>query len=613
MKIGPSRWHLLAWTVLSATGVALFISSFEGWGDPIIDLGRDLYIPSQLLEGRVLYRDLLYNYGPVAPYLLAGVVSVFGDGLGVFAAFGIFFGLATLGASYAVGNRLGGVPIGFSAAFLFLLLSFFANSTWGCNFVLPYSFAATVGTAFSMWSFFFLQRYLDGERADVDPKGRKHNADPKGRKRSTDPKGRKRSTDPSNTDLAWSVALLFAAMFSKLEIGFGIAAVHALAWWSHKIPRKAILLTLGSGALLALLFVATFAARGPTEHTLFGENLAKFAGDGESAAFFEVVAGLDRPGPRLLRALISAGQLGLLMLLAGFGGLAPELAKQRRWVAAAVAAAALAAGARLLWQWAEVPIFQATPLVILAVVGVCLVRDRKDPLLLLGAFAFFTGLRVLLRFHPMWYGFYLVVPAYLFVVYGLGVRAAEKLPARRTVVLALAVLALLLTWRFESAMWRSYRDKTSVLLTEKGSMRDVPDGLPETVAEFLDYAKTRLAPHKPKMVVMPEGVSLNYFTGFANPTAYYLFTPPEIGSAEVERRMIRELEATRPELLLLTSRDLSEFGRRGIGLDYALELGEWMRGSYELERVFEVRSWRLVLLRRRDAERFPRREANQGS
>ncbi len=587
MKTGPRhRWHLLAWAVLTTTGVALFLSSFEGWGDPIIDLGRDLYIPSQLLEGRILYRDLLYNYGPVAPYLLAGVTSVFGDGLAVFAAFGIFFGLATLGASYAVGNRLGGVPIGFSTAFLFLLLSFFANSTWGCNFVLPYSFAATVGTAFSMWSFFFLQRYLHG-RTDIDPKGRK------------------RDTDPSNTDLVWSVALLFAATFSKLEIGFGIAAVHVLAWWTHKIPRKKILLILGSGTLLALLFVATFAAREPTEHSLFGENLAKFAGDDGSAAFFEVVAGLDQPGPGLRRAFTAAGQLGLLMVLAGFGGLAPDLAEKRRWVAAALAALALAACARLLWQWADVPIFQATPLVILGVVGICLVHDRKDPLVLLGIFALFSGLRVLLRFHPMWYGFYLVVPAYLFLVYGLGVRAAQKLPARRTVVMALAALALLLTWRFESAMWRSYRAKTSVLVTAKGSMRDLPDGLPETVAEFLDYAKTRLAPLKPEMVVLPEGVSLNYFTGFANPTAYYLFTPPEIGSAEVERRMIRELEATRPELLLVTSRDLSEFGRRGIGDDYALELGEWIRGSYGLERVFEVQSWRLVLLRRRDAERLP--------
>jgi hypothetical protein len=150
----------LAWTLLVGTGVILFASSFRGWGDPIVDLGRDLYVSSQILEGRVLYRDLLYNYGPLAPYLLAGWVAMLGDGLWVFAAFGILVGLATLCALYAIGARLGGPWLGFSAAFLFLVLSFFASSTWGCNFVLPYSFAATLGTAFSVWSFYFLLRYL---------------------------------------------------------------------------------------------------------------------------------------------------------------------------------------------------------------------------------------------------------------------------------------------------------------------------------------------------------------------------------------------------------------------------------------------------------------------
>ncbi len=246
--------------------------------------------------------------------------------------------------------------------------------------------------------------------------------------------------------------------------------------------------------------------------------------------------------------------------------------------------------------------FQATPLLAVGAALVCLARDRRDPLLLLAVFALASGLRVLLQFHPMWYGFYLVVPAYPFVVYALGVRAAGLLPARRTVAVTLAALGLLIAVRFETTMWQAWRAKTSVLATAKGSLRDVPDGRAEAIAEFLRYAETHLAAAEPRMVVLPEGVSLNYFTGFPNPTAYYLFIPPEIGSPEVEQRMIRELEATRPELLLLTSRDVSEFGRRGIGVDYALALGDWIRGSYDLERVFEAGEtpWRLILLRRRE-------------
>lgn len=571
---GGRRAHVLAWSVLAAVAVALFLASFERWGDAVIDLGRDLYVPSQILQGRVLYRQLLYNYGPAAPYLLAGLTAAFGDGLWVFEAFGIAVGLGVLAALYAAGNRLGGALTAFGAAFLFVTLSFFASSTWGANFVLPYSFAATLGTAFSVASFYFLVRYVYGGRAA--------------------------------SSLGWSVALLFAAFFAKQETGVGIAAVHVLAWSSGRISRRAIALTLGLGAVLATLFVAVFAARGEAEHALFAENLMKFAEHPDP--FFGVVAGLDRPGAHLAGSLVWAGKLAVLLLLAALAGLGVERARAGRRVWAAVAALALASVAGLGWQWAHVRLFQATPVAAAGVLLHFLVRDRKDPLLLLAGFALFAGVRVVLQFHPMWYGFYLVVPAYLFAVYGLGVRAARALSgdgtwARRTIVAVLAALAVLVVGRYEASMWRAWRGKTSVLVTAKGTMRGYPTGRLEAIGDFLDYAKARMAPDDPRMVVMPEGASLNYFTGFPNPTAYYVFTPPEIGSPEVERKMIRELAAAKPEYLLMTSRDLAEFGHRGIGLDYALELGDWIRGNYDLERVFESgdkKLWRLVLLRRRE-------------
>jgi len=101
------RWHLLAWSALTAVGVLLYLQSYERWGDPTIDLGRDLYLPSQLLNGHVLYRNELYNYGPIAPYLLAGIVALFGDRLVVFEMVGILVGLGTMVALYGVGLAVG--------------------------------------------------------------------------------------------------------------------------------------------------------------------------------------------------------------------------------------------------------------------------------------------------------------------------------------------------------------------------------------------------------------------------------------------------------------------------------------------------------------------------
>ena len=104
------------------------------------------------------------------------------------------------------------------------------------------------------------------------------------------------------------------------------------------------------------------------------------------------------------------------------------------------------------------------------------------------------------------------------------------------------------------------------------------------------------------MVVFPQGVSLNYYTGMKNPTAYYLFIPAEVNSPELETRMIEELQASRPDYIAYTSRYMREFGVKGFGIDYGLGVAGWINQNYSIERVFrgpEGTSWRIMLLRRR--------------
>ena len=199
---------MLPWVVLFLVGILLFAQSYEKWGDPIIDLGRDLYLPGRLLNGRILYRDILYNYGPVTPYLLAMLVRVFGDALPVFETFGILTGVAALYALYGIGALIGGRGIAFFSALLFLTLSFFARSTWGCNFVSPYSYAATISTALALWSFYFSLRYLYN------------------------------GSHPA--DLWWSTGFLFATLFTKAEFGVAIVLVQMLAWSIHRIPLRVL-------------------------------------------------------------------------------------------------------------------------------------------------------------------------------------------------------------------------------------------------------------------------------------------------------------------------------------------------------------------------------------
>jgi hypothetical protein len=562
------RWHAIAWAVLCVVGALLFAESYQRWGHPTIDLGRDLYLPSQILEGRVLYRELLYNYGPTVPYLLAGITAILGDALWVFATVGFVIGIAALAAVYAIGVRLGGLTTGFSAALMFLVFSFFSNTTWGCNFVLPYSFAAILGTAAALWSFYFLHVYLYENR--------------------------------SPGLMACSVALLIFALLTKHEIGLSIGLVHALAWWAHSIPRKIIAASIGAGLAVGLIFLAIFSAKAPGEHTLLADNLLRYAGNVKDL-FFHRVGGLDKPAENIVLTLKTFLQGAAIVLAASIAGWAVPALRQKQWARGLTGIVAAIGCLCLIWWSADVRIFQGSLIFALGIAIYCAIKNRRDPLLLLSVFVLLSALRIPLKFYPVWFGFYLLVPAYLFLAYALGKRLALWIPGRKFVMCAFAALAILTMFRFHQTVSEAYGKMTSRLVTPKGSIRDFPVGRSEAIEQFLAYIESRFPEEKPSLVVIPQGVSLNYYTGMKNPTAYYLFIPAEVNSPELEARMIEELEATRPDYIIYTSRYMKEFGVKGFGIDYGMEVAAWISQNYALEQVFrgpKGKSWRILLMHR---------------
>ncbi len=86
----------LAWggpALIVSVFLALTAWTWRKWPDLLIDFGRELYIPWQLLQGKVLYRDLAYLNGPLSPYLNGLWFKIFGVSLTTI----IFCNLAILG------------------------------------------------------------------------------------------------------------------------------------------------------------------------------------------------------------------------------------------------------------------------------------------------------------------------------------------------------------------------------------------------------------------------------------------------------------------------------------------------------------------------------------
>jgi len=84
----PVSWPRLAGpAILIAAGLLMASISWLKWPDLLIDFGEQVYLAWQISEGKVIYKDLAYLYGPFSGYLHGLIFKLFGPGILTLAIF----------------------------------------------------------------------------------------------------------------------------------------------------------------------------------------------------------------------------------------------------------------------------------------------------------------------------------------------------------------------------------------------------------------------------------------------------------------------------------------------------------------------------------------------
>jgi hypothetical protein len=117
-------------------------TTWGAWGNLTIDSGHEMYIPSLLAQGKQLYRDVWYMYGPAAPYFTSFLFRLFGVHLNVLYWAGSLSALGSAIFLFLIGVRLSSWLIGWTAGAIILLEAF--QPSLFC-FPLPYASAAVYG------------------------------------------------------------------------------------------------------------------------------------------------------------------------------------------------------------------------------------------------------------------------------------------------------------------------------------------------------------------------------------------------------------------------------------------------------------------------------------
>lgn len=553
--------------ILGVTFLSLLAWTWGTWPDVLVDFGRELYVPWQITKGKRLYLDLAWFNGPLSPHWNALMFLLFGAGLRTLVWVNAVLFALILVLLHSLLRSFGSRAAATIACLLVLATCGFGQlvGIGNYNYICPYSHEATHGLLLGLAALVVLQRWPGHGRL---------------------------------RELLMAAGLVGLCFLTKPEMFIAALAAAAgvvgLRLWSERVrgPRIAaaaavfalglVLPVLMAAGLLALVMPVGAAWRGT-----LGAWPALFATEVAASPFYRAGSGLDAPAAHAYQMLWwAAGTAGLLLpgLLLGLSTRSSRSARVSAWTAFAIAAAMVVVlYARIPWTGAAKP----WPLLCLGVLVAAILRFRAA-----AGFAIFSLAllgKMFLNARLYHYGFVLAMPALALLTVVLyewiprwidsrGGAAAVAKAGLLPVLLAFALAHLSVTSRHLAA-------KQERVAAGPDTFR--ADARARAVNAVLDW----IAAHpvegrrRPTVLVVPEGVMINYLARSENPTPFVNFMPPEM-ILFGEPTMLEALERRPPDVVVVTHKRTHEYGLPWFGRSYARDLGAWLEGHYHFVEIF---------------------------
>lgn len=586
--------QMRSWAIAGGIGLALAIGAMLAWcwqksPDALVDFGREVYVPWRLAEGQALYRDIAYFNGPLSPYWNAMWFRVFGPSISCLAIVNTLIFAAIVGMSWQILRVIGNRAAAWTGSAV-LVLSFgfgqyFVNGNY--NYIYPYSHEATHGTALSLAAIFCYWHLLSRDRLVYAAL----TGAACGLTFLTKPEIFLALAVAMAVGIPAACAAQSRARAMRLVGSFfaGLLIVPAVAWLWLRFSLDAE--TALSGCLGAFRFT-------------FDRNVT-------SLSFYQDLMGLTQAAESL--AAIGKSLAGYLIVLGSIFTVSIYWPVSTRWrstVAGATLIATAILGATVYMSLFFIALLPL-PLILAVVVAWngrdlkrgwqdVAVRPRQLLRLVFSVFALVLLAKIVLRVQVVHYGFVLAMPGALVLtaLWMAWVPAAIDRRGGQGMLIQGAWLGL--TAAFVGTCLYgdhlAFAAKT-VRVSQGGDAIMALPGFGDAVNAALAEINAVVEPGQ-SIVVLPEGVMINYLARRVNPTPYLSFLPPELQMFG-EGAMLAALEAHPPDFIVWAPRDLSEYGYTDFGQGYAERLANWKDAHYApLSPTRDDGVYRLHLLKR---------------
>jgi hypothetical protein len=161
---GRNAVELAGILVLALLAAWFLHASWRKWPDPIIDSGPQCYNTWRVSLGALPYHDFHWNYGPLSILCNALLFKCLGPGVMVLAAANLAIYAAIVALGYLAFRMAWGPLAAFAAGAVFISVFSFSmlNTVGNYNYVLPYSNETTHGMLLILLTAFVMERWCRG-------------------------------------------------------------------------------------------------------------------------------------------------------------------------------------------------------------------------------------------------------------------------------------------------------------------------------------------------------------------------------------------------------------------------------------------------------------------
>ena len=579
------RWSVCRNLFLGAAPVGLLGSlflamawwSWRKWPDILVDFGRELYLPWQIADGQIFYRDVVHLFGPFSAHLNALLFRLFGVSFSVVVLANLAILAGMLAVVYDFLHRACSRMTAFAGCALIILVFAFSQYVvvGNYNFVSPYAHEATHGIVLSVVMLHQLWRF---------------------------------SVERSRKQ--WIVAAIaFGCTFlTKAEI-FTSASLALVSFFvlMSRDPRRPENLPLLAAKFMLVAFVPTAAfgiyfsvqmPPGDAWRALWLPYSILLNTDLVGTTFYKEGMGLDNIGRHsvemFFQAVFFLAVIAVAMLLSRWHTRSTDRPIQRAMCTAGLMGVITTALLTRVYS-----IGFCLPVLTALSAGVFL-KDylqsaaadstQKDHLLALFTWAVFSlSLQGKILFNSILYhyGFYLSMPAVVLICImlvwylptWLDVRQAGGATFQKAMLIMLAVLA----GQYLYVGNQYYRVKNLPVGSDQDRVITYDAGIDPrgpAVRKALSWLKLHLDQNETFLAV-PEGIMLNYLSKKVNPTRYTNMMPPEM-LVFGEKAMLEEIKADPPDYCLVVHNNPAGYGVGFFGEDpnYGRQIMGWIRQNY---------------------------------